>query len=123
VYGRHFLEISPIFFSSWRRERVKSWSKPQHSSQLCIGYLTMPCTHLVHFSVSSLEGVVHEVVDSFGGGHSVFRSLTKGIRRANLVFMFYATMFPREEELIVFRSEPTRSLRISPARPFNKSRN
>ncbi len=23
VYGRHFLEISPIFFSSWRRERVK----------------------------------------------------------------------------------------------------
>ena len=22
MYGRHFLEISPIFFSSWRRERV-----------------------------------------------------------------------------------------------------
>ncbi len=31
MYGRHFLEISPIFFSSWRRERVKIRSRAHHT--------------------------------------------------------------------------------------------
>ena len=32
-------------------EPINNWSKPQHSSQLCIGDLQIPHTHLVNFSL------------------------------------------------------------------------
>jgi hypothetical protein len=50
-------------------EPINKWSKPQQSSQLCIWYLTIPCPHLVHFSLLPLGGGSRKV-DSFCRGYS-----------------------------------------------------
>ncbi len=64
IVGDLFLLL--LWMNWWRKHHcqkdeggvkpINNWFQSQPLSKLFIGYLTIPCTHLVHFSVLSLGG-------------------------------------------------------------------